>query len=123
MHHPETCTCLPFPSAPLPSLLLPSSRLIEPVDRYQTITQHEPYEIICGDTNLNFQRTDKLVLVQVFQQGRDAESKKALYAEGQRRLERDCGVPGTDLIVTCSANTKEDWCFGIRRAQFLTGEL
>jgi hypothetical protein len=74
--------------------------------------------MLCEDTNLNFQRTDKLVFIQVFQQGRDAELKKALYAELQRRLERDCGVPGTDLIVTCSANSKEDWSFGLGRAHF-----
>jgi hypothetical protein len=79
--------------------------------------------MVCEDTNLNFQRTDKLVFIQVFEQGRDAKLKKALYAELQRILERDCGVPGTNLIVTCSANSKEDWSFGIGKAQFLTGEL
>jgi hypothetical protein len=79
--------------------------------------------MVCEDTNLNFRRTDKFVLIQVFQQGRDAELKKALYAKLQRKLERDCGVPGTDLIITCSANTKEDWSFGMGRSQFLAGDL
>lgn len=91
--------------------------------RYQIITQHEPCEIICEDTNLNYPRTDKLVFIQIFQQGRDAKLKRAVYAELQERLEQDCGVPGTDLIITCSANTKEDWSFGLGRAQFLTGDL
>lgn len=94
-----------------------------PRDRYQIITQHEPYEIICEDTNLNFPRTDKLVFIQIFQQGRTAEMKQAIYAELQTRLEKECGVPGTDLIVSCSANTREDWSFGMGRAQFLTGDL
>ena len=49
--------------------------------------------------------------------------KQAVYAELQKRLEKDCGVPGTDLIISCSANTKEDWSFGLGRAQFLTGDL
>jgi hypothetical protein len=71
--------------------------------------------MVCEDTHLNFQRTEKLIFIQVFQQGRDAEL--------QRRLEKDCGVLGTDLIITCSANTKEDSSFGMGRAQFLTGEL
>ncbi|KAE9380324.1 hypothetical protein N431DRAFT_539969 [Stipitochalara longipes BDJ] len=62
-------------------------------------------------TNLNFTRTNKLVFIQ------------ALYAELQRRLEKDCGVPRTDLIISCSANTKEDWSFGMGRAQLLTGDL
>ncbi|KAH7397890.1 Tautomerase/MIF superfamily [Cadophora sp. MPI-SDFR-AT-0126] len=94
-----------------------------PRDRYQIITQHEPYEIICEDTNLNFPRTDKLVFIQIFQQGRTAEMKQAIYAELQARLEKECGVPGTDLIISCNANTSEDWSFGMGRAQFLTGDL
>jgi hypothetical protein len=72
---------------------------------------------------LGYQRTDKLVFIQIFQQGRSAELKQAVYAELQKRLEKDCGVPGTDLIISCSANTKEDWSFGLGRAQFLTGDL
>ncbi|TVY90875.1 putative tautomerase [Lachnellula willkommii] len=37
--------------------------------------------------------------------------------------DRECGVPGTDLIISCSANTREDWSFGMGRAQFITGDL
>ncbi|KAF2143008.1 uncharacterized protein K452DRAFT_248712 [Aplosporella prunicola CBS 121167] len=92
-------------------------------DRYQIITQHEPYEIICEDTNLGLQRTDKLVFIQIFQQGRDAAKKQAVYAQLAERLEKECGVPGSDLIVSVAANTREDWSFGLGRAQFLTGEL
>lgn len=92
-------------------------------DRYQIITQHEPYEIICEDTNLGLQRTDKLIFIQVFQQGRDAEKKQAVYASLAERLEKECNVPGNDLIVSMTANTKEDWSFGLGRAQFLTGDL
>ncbi|SMQ49278.1 unnamed protein product [Zymoseptoria tritici ST99CH_1A5] len=94
-----------------------------PQDRYQIITQHEPGEMICEDTNLGFERTDKLVFIQVFQQGRDAETKQALYAALAEQLKKECGVEGNDLIVTVSRNEKEDWSFGNGRAQFLTGEL
>lgn len=104
-------------SSKKPVLTHPSS------PRYQIITQHEPYEIICEDTNLGFERTDKLVFIQIFQQGRDVEMKQAVYAELQKRLERECGVPGADLIISCSANTQEDWSFGMGRAQFITGDL
>jgi phenylpyruvate tautomerase PptA (4-oxalocrotonate tautomerase family) len=111
---PPRDRCASFPFAP-PSLADTLS--------YQIITQHEPYELICEDTNLGFTRTDKLVFIQIFQQGRNAELKQAIYAALKERLEQECGVPGTDLIVSCSANTKEDWSFGMGRAQFLTGEL
>jgi len=92
-------------------------------DRYQIITQHEPYEIICEDTNLGFQRTDKLVFIQIFQQGRSKEVKQKTYAALAAKLEKECGVPGTDLIISCTENTKDDWSFGMGKAQFLTGDL
>ncbi|GAB7351117.1 hypothetical protein MBLNU459_g1579t1 [Dothideomycetes sp. NU459] len=94
-----------------------------PKDRYQVITQHEPYELIMEDTGLGIKRTDKLVMIQVFQQGRDAEQKKALYAELARRLAKECGLPETDLVISVSRNEKEDWSFGLGRAQFLEGDL
>ncbi|KAG9626430.1 hypothetical protein KCU64_g18761, partial [Aureobasidium melanogenum] len=89
----------------------------------KVITQHEPYELIFEDTGLGIQRTDKLILIQIFQQGRNADQKQAIYATLAERLENECGVPKTDLVVSCSANTKEDWSFGLGRAQFLTGDL
>jgi hypothetical protein len=63
------------------------------------------------------------MFIQIFQQGRDAKLKRAIYAELQKRLEQDCEMPGTHLIITCSANMKEDWSFGLGRAQYLTGGL
>lgn len=87
------------------------------------ITQHEPYELIMEDTGLNFTRTDKLLLIQIFQQGRDAEQKKAVYAKLAERLEKECDVPGTDLVISVAKNEKEDWSFGLGRAQFLEGDL
>ena len=39
------------------------------------------------------------------------------------RLESGCGVRPADLIVSVTENTREDWSFGLGRAQFLSGEL
>lgn len=75
------------------------------------------------DTGLGFKRTEKLVLIQVFQQGRDAQQKKALYAALCERLGDECGLPAEDLIVSVSRNEREDWSFGLGRAQFLEGDL
>ncbi|KAH0282187.1 4-oxalocrotonate tautomerase [Aureobasidium namibiae CBS 147.97] len=94
-----------------------------PRDRYQIITQHEPYEMIFEDTGLSIPRTEKLVLIQIFQQGRSTEQKQAFYAALAERLGKECCVPKTDLVVTVSANTKDDWSFGLGRAQFVTGDL
>lgn len=92
-------------------------------DRYQVIDEHPSSHLILADTGLGFERTDDRVLVQVLQQGRSAEQKKALYARLAERLGADCGVAGTDLVVSVAANSREDWSFGLGRAQFLEGDL
>jgi phenylpyruvate tautomerase PptA (4-oxalocrotonate tautomerase family) len=94
-----------------------------PRDRYQIITEHPAGQIIAEDTGLGFERTDGITVIQIFQQGRDAERKKAAYAELARRLEAECGIAQTDLIVSVMANSLEDWSFGLGRAQFVEGDL
>ena len=46
-------------------------------DRYQIITVHPAGHIIAEDTNLGFERTDDLVILQIFQQGRADDHKRA----------------------------------------------
>ncbi|QKX56943.1 uncharacterized protein TRUGW13939_04051 [Talaromyces rugulosus] len=92
-------------------------------DRYQIVTQHEDYEIMCEDTDLGFPRSNKLVIIQIFQQGRDQQQKKTVYRALHESLSSQCGVSGNDLIVTCVENTREDWSFGMGEAQFLTNQL
>ena len=92
-------------------------------DRYQVIHEHSPGRIIAEDTGLGLERTDGIVVVQVTQQGRDDEQKKAFYASLAARLESEAGVRPQDLIVSVVANTAADWSFGLGRAQFLEGDL
>ena len=92
-------------------------------DRYQVIHEHRPGRIIAEDTGLGLERTDGVVVIQVTQQGRDEDQKKALYAALATRLERDAGVRPADLIVSIVANTPADWSFRLGRAQFLEGDL
>jgi phenylpyruvate tautomerase PptA (4-oxalocrotonate tautomerase family) len=94
-----------------------------PRDRYQVITEHRPGQLICEDTGLGLERTDDLVVLQVFQQGRSEEQKRALYAELAARLDEVAGLAPGDLIVSVVGNTREDWSFGLGRAQFLEGDL
>lgn len=94
-----------------------------PRDRYQIITEHPKGHIIADDTGLGLQRTDRIVIIQIFQQGRSTEEKQAMYAELAKRLEAECGVPGEDLIISVMANRHVDWSFGLGRAQFLDGTL
>ena len=94
-----------------------------PGDRYQVITEHRPGQLICEDTGLGIERTDDLVVLQVFQQGRSEEQKRALYAELAESLKGVTGLAPSDLIVSVMGNSREDWSFGLGRAQFLEGDL
>src|SRR5215210_5144627 len=75
-----------------------------PGDRYQVVTEHGPGQLICEDTGLGIERTDDLVVLQVFQQGRSEKHKRALYAELCRRLAEATGLAGGDLIVSVVEN-------------------
>ena len=94
-----------------------------PRDRYQVITEHRPGRLVLQDTGLGFERTDRVVLVSVVQQGRTTAQKQALYAALAQRLEDKTGLAPTDLVVSVSENTRADWSFGMGRAQFVEGEL
>jgi phenylpyruvate tautomerase PptA (4-oxalocrotonate tautomerase family) len=94
-----------------------------PRDRYQIITEHDKGQIIAEDTGLGLERTDGIVIIQIFQQGRSTEQKVATYGELAKRLEAECGVRPEDLIISVVANRHADWSFGLGQAQFLNGTL
>ena len=94
-----------------------------PGDRYQIITEHAVGHIIAEDTGLGLERSEGVTVIQIFQQGRNAEQKQAAYDQLAKRLDAAELVRPADLIVTVVANEREDWSFGLGRAQFLTGEL
>ena len=94
-----------------------------PRDRYQIITEHPVGHIIAEDTGLGFVRTEGVVVIQIFQQGRSTAQKQAAYAALAESLEEKCGVAPSDLIVSVTGNTVADWSFGLGRAQFLEGDL
>jgi phenylpyruvate tautomerase PptA (4-oxalocrotonate tautomerase family) len=92
-------------------------------DRYQVIHEHRPGRLIAEDTGLGLERSDRVVIIQVTEQGRSDSQKKALYAALASSLESRAGVSPSDLIVSVVANTSADWSFGLGRAQFLEGDL
>jgi len=94
-----------------------------PGDRYQIITEHDKGQIIAEDTGLDLERTDGIMIIQIFQQGRSTEQKQAAYAELAKRLEAECGVRPEDVIISVVANRHVDWSFGLGRAQLVEGTL
>ncbi|QTE30086.1 tautomerase family protein [Pengzhenrongella sicca] len=94
-----------------------------PGDRYQIVTEHPAGQVIAEGSGLGIERSDALVMIQVFHQGRSVEQKTRAYAGLSRILAERAGLAPGDLIVSMVENTKEDWSFAGGRAQFLTGEL
>ena len=92
-------------------------------DRFQVITERASGTIIAEDAGLGFERTDQVIMIQIFtQRGRTAEAKQSLFAEIARRL-AELGVPGEDVFIGYIENGPEDWSFGFGRSQYVTGEL
>lgn len=54
---------------------------------------------------------------------RPEEKKQKFYRLLAERLESECGIASTDLIVSIVENDNADWSFGLGEAQFLTGKL
>jgi hypothetical protein len=92
-------------------------------DRYQLISEHKPGHIIAEDTGLGFKRTDDIVVIQVTQQGRNLDQKKAMYRALADQLFAETGLAPIDLIVSVVENTRDDWSFGDGMAQFVEGHL
>ncbi|MCZ8513205.1 tautomerase family protein [Paenibacillus filicis] len=92
-------------------------------DRYQIVHVHPADEMIIEDTGLGFNRTNNLVVLSIVSKARPKEKKQKLYALLAERLEAECGIAPTDLMVSIVENNDADWSFGQGEAQFLTGKL
>jgi hypothetical protein len=92
-------------------------------DRYQIVHENKGYQMVFQDTGLGFERTDNLVMVRVYTSPRSEEQKTLFMAELARELLENCGVKGSDLMISFITNSKGDWSFADGEAQYLTGKL
>lgn len=92
-------------------------------DRYQIVHTHKAHEMVIQDTGLGFERTKDIVLISVTSKTRTEEKKQRLYQLLAERLQANCGLLPTDLMVSIVENDAADWSFGLGEAQFLTGKL
>jgi len=92
-------------------------------DRYQVVREHNPSRMIMEDTGLDIPRTSAFVFIQVTTRPRTIAEKKAFYELTVEKLESDCGIAPSDVMINFVTCEDEDWSFGYGRAQFLTGEL
>ncbi|MFF2015331.1 tautomerase family protein [Paenibacillus sp. NPDC058177] len=92
-------------------------------DRYQIVHEHPEEHMIIEDTGLGFNRTNNVVVLSVVSKSRPNEKKQQFYSLLSKRLEVECGIAPSDLMVNIVENTGADWSFGLGEAQFLTGKL
>jgi phenylpyruvate tautomerase PptA (4-oxalocrotonate tautomerase family) len=92
-------------------------------DRYQIVQEHPTSHFVVEDTGLGIRRTRRCVVIQITTRPREREAKETFYRLLCRELEKTCGIPSSDVVVSIVTNSDEDWSFGNGRAQFLTGEL
>lgn len=92
-------------------------------DRYQVVHEHKPSRLIVEDTGLDIPRTEKVVMLQVTSRPRSREMKETFYKLLCERLQAECAIKSSDVMVNFVINSDEDWSFGLGRAQFLVGDL
>lgn len=92
-------------------------------DRYQIVHQHPAHEMIIEDTGLGYPRTKQVVVISIVSKERTSAQKERLYKLLAERLQQECGIEPTDVMVSITENGQADWSFGAGRAQFLTGDL
>ncbi len=89
-------------------------------DRFQVISEHRPGRLVYNPGYLGVERTDGIVIVQIFlSAGRAPEQKQAFYARLAALLAEEAGVRREDVTAALVENTRGDWTFGNGVAQYL----
>lgn len=92
-------------------------------DRYQILTQHEPFEMQILDTGLGISRTKNVVVFHLTTRPRTNKDKEMFYKTLVTRLHNELGILKTDVVISLTVNTDKDWSFGNGDAPFLTEQL
>jgi phenylpyruvate tautomerase PptA (4-oxalocrotonate tautomerase family) len=92
-------------------------------DRHEVVTEHDEDGLFIAPTFLGVERSPDALLIQItFNEGRDVEQKKALYAELVRRLHERVGLDPADVTINLLEVKPENWSFGHGRAQYVAGD-
>lgn len=92
-------------------------------DRYQVLTQHEPFEMQIQDTGLGIERSENVIVFNITSRPRPAKLKQLFYKKLVERLEQEVGIKKEDVVFSMVSNNDDDWSFGKGETQFLNGEL
>jgi phenylpyruvate tautomerase PptA (4-oxalocrotonate tautomerase family) len=92
-------------------------------DRFMTITEHEPDDILFGRTYMDIPRSDDLVIIQVTASDtRDVATKRAFFKRVSEELSKSPGLRPEDVFINLVEVRPENWSFGHGLAQYATGE-
>ncbi|GLB46149.1 putative tautomerase YrdN [Philodulcilactobacillus myokoensis] len=92
-------------------------------DRYQVLTQHEPFEMQIGDTGLGYKHTKNVVIFNVIHRPKSTKEKQQFYTTLVNRLNQELHIRKEDVIFTMVSNHDDDWSFGDGEMQFINGKL
>ena len=89
-------------------------------DQFQVINEHSPGRLIYNSGYLGVERTDGIVIAQVFlSSGRSTAQKQAFYARAAELLATEAAMRLEDVTIVLTENTRADWSFGQGLAQYL----
>jgi phenylpyruvate tautomerase PptA (4-oxalocrotonate tautomerase family) len=91
-------------------------------DRFQTIRQLDPGELIYDPDYLGVRRTDDVVFIHITAgRWRDTATKKAFYQRLVDLLVAKPGLRPEDVLIVLSPNDRDDWSFGLGKASYAEG--
>jgi 4-oxalocrotonate tautomerase len=92
---------------------------IPAADRFQTISEYKPGDLIYDANYLEVKRSDKVVFVQItLSFGRKPGQKRALFKRMAEILEKSPGLRKEDLVINLVEVSWENWSFGNGEAQY-----
>lgn len=90
-------------------------------DEFQIITEHSVGGVVYHPTFLDIQRTDDIVIVQIYLgAGRTLDQKKALYGRMVECLKGDPGIAPQDVFISLVETARENWSLGNGVATFVS---
>ena len=89
-------------------------------DQFQVINEHSPGRLIYNSGYLGDERTEGIVIVQIFlSSGRSTAQKQAFYARAAELIAAEAATRPEDVTIVLTENTRADWSFGQGLAQYL----
>ena len=87
-------------------------------DKFQTVREVEPYQLIFPPEYLAIPHTEDIVFIHITcKEGRTVAMKKALFATVARQISKRTGLSPDDVFIVISENKAENWSFGRGLAQ------